>query len=179
EQLLHGFNHSAADYPRDSAVHALFEQQVAERPEALVAVHGEQTLTYAELNNRANRLAHYLISQGVIAGDVVAILLPRSLDLLVAQLAVSKCAAVYVPLDVNAPQERQAFMVQDSGARQLLTHSDLEVPQGVTRVDLDRLALGQQSDANPDRICTSESAAYIMYTSGSTGTPKGVLVPHR
>ncbi|WP_147471891.1 AMP-binding protein, partial [Pseudomonas cichorii] len=136
-------------------------------------------LTYAELNSRANRLAHHLISQGVIAGDAVAILLPRSLDLLVAQLAINKCAAVYVPLDVNAPQERQAFMVQDSGARQILTHGDLDVPQGAARIDLDRLALAQQSDANPDRVCIGESAAYIMYTSGSTGTPKGVLVPHR
>ncbi|MEN1836363.1 amino acid adenylation domain-containing protein [Pseudomonas lijiangensis] len=179
EQLLHGFNHSAADYPRDSSIHALFEQQVAERPEALAAVHGEQTLTYAGLNSQANRLAHYLISQGVNPGDAVAILLPRSLDLLVAQLAISKCSGIYVPLDVNAPQERQAFMVQDSGARQVLTHGDLEVPQGAARSDLDRLDLAQQSDANPDRACTGESAAYIMYTSGSTGTPKGVLVPHR
>ncbi|SDP29803.1 condensation domain-containing protein, partial [Pseudomonas cichorii] len=155
EQLLHSFNHSAADYPRDSSVHALFEQQVAERPEALAAVHGEQTLTYAELNSRANRLAHHLISQGVIAGDAVAILLPRSLDLLVAQLAINKCAAVYVPLDVNAPQERQAFMVQDSGARQILTHGDLDVPQGVARIDLDRLDLCQQHGDNPKLTCSS------------------------
>ncbi|MBX8540320.1 AMP-binding protein, partial [Pseudomonas cichorii] len=179
EQLLHHFNDSATDYPRDSSVHGLFEQQVAQRPDALAAVHGEHSLTYAELNSRANRLAHYLTGQGVNPGDAVAILLPRSLDLLVAQLAVSKCAGIYVPLDVNAPQERQAFMVQDSGARQVLTHHALDVPQGAARIDLDRLELAQQSDANPDRACTSESAVYIMYTSGSTGTPKGVLVSHR
>ncbi|MCV4286254.1 non-ribosomal peptide synthetase, partial [Pseudomonas capsici] len=179
EQLLLGFNDSATDYPRDSSVHALFEQQVSQRPEAVAAVHGEQTLTYTELNTQANRLAHYLISQGVIAGDAVAILLPRSLDLLVAQLAVSKCAGIYVPLDVNAPQERQAFMVQDSGARQLLTHGDLEVPQGAARINLDRLDLSSQHGDNPELGCSRESAVYIMYTSGSTGTPKGVLVPHR
>ncbi|MBX8600534.1 amino acid adenylation domain-containing protein, partial [Pseudomonas cichorii] len=179
EQLLHRFNDSATDYPRDSSVHDLVEQQVAQRPEALAAVHGEHSLTYAELNSRANRLAHYLAGQGVNPGDAVAILLPRSLDLLVAQLAVSKCAGIYVPLDVNAPQERQAFMVQDSGARQVLTHHALDVPQGAARIDLDRLDLTQQSAANPERACTSESAVYIMYTSGSTGTPKGVLVPHR
>ncbi|MCV4265804.1 non-ribosomal peptide synthetase, partial [Pseudomonas capsici] len=179
EQLLHRFNDSATDYPRDSSVHGLFEQQVTERPQALAAVHGEHSLTYAELNTQANRLAHYLISQGVVAGDAVAILLPRSLDLLVAQLAVSKCAGIYVPLDVNAPQERQAFMVQDSGARQLLTHGNLEVPQGAVRIDLDRLDLSSQHGDNPELGCSSESAVYIMYTSGSTGTPKGVLVPHR
>ncbi|RMO14820.1 hypothetical protein ALQ47_00790, partial [Pseudomonas cichorii] len=179
EQLLHRFNDSATDYPRDGSVHDLFEQQVTERPQALAAVHGEHSLTYAELNTQANRLAHHLISQGVIAGDAVAILLPRSLDLLVAQLAVSKCAGIYVPLDVNAPQERQAFMVQDSGARQVLTHGDLEVPQGAIRIDLDRLDLSSQHGDNPELSCSSESAVYIMYTSGSTGTPKGVLVPHR
>ncbi|MDO7929874.1 amino acid adenylation domain-containing protein, partial [Pseudomonas sp. KFB-139] len=179
EQLLHGFNDSAADYPRDSSVQALFERQVAARPEAVAAVHGEQALTYAELNAQANRLAHHLIGQGVIAGDAVAILLPRSLDLLVAQLAIIKCAAIYVPLDINAPQERQAFMVQDSGARHVLTHSNLVIPQGVARIDLDSLDLTHEHGNNPELACSSESAAYIMYTSGSTGTPKGVLVPHR
>nr|UXB94742.1 non ribosomal peptide synthetase [Pseudomonas cichorii] len=179
EQLLHGFNDSACDYPRDSSVHALFERQVATRPEAIAAVHGKQALTYAELNAQANRLAHHLIGQGVISGDAVAILLPRSLDLLVAQLAIIKCAAIYVPLDINAPQERQAFMVQDSNARHVLTHGELAVPHGVARIDLDSLDLAQQPDNNPDLACSSESAAYIMYTSGSTGTPKGVLVPHR
>ncbi|GFM80231.1 hypothetical protein PSCICN_09230 [Pseudomonas cichorii] len=179
EQLLRGFNASAADYPRDSSVQALFERQVAARPEVVAAVHGEQALSYAELNAQANRLAHHLIGQGVIAGDAVAILLPRSLDLLVSQLAIIKCAAIYVPLDINAPQERQAFMVQDSGARHVLTHHDLAVPQDVARIDLDSLDLTQQPDNNPELACSSESAAYIMYTSGSTGTPKGVLVPHR
>ncbi|OUM04556.1 non-ribosomal peptide synthetase, partial [Pseudomonas syringae] len=128
EQLLHGFNDTAADYPRDKSVHALFEAQALARPDAQAAVHGAESLSYRELNARANRLAHYLSGLGVQAGDAVAILLPRSLDLLVAQLAINKCGAVYVPLDVNAPLERQAFMVQDSGAQQVLTHRDLTVP---------------------------------------------------
>nr|WP_122317397.1 non-ribosomal peptide synthetase [Pseudomonas cichorii] len=178
-RLLEEFNATATDYPRDQTLQALFEAQVAERPDAVAAVHGQQGLTYLELNTRANRLAHYLTGLGVQAGDSVAILLPRSLDLLVAQLAISKCAAVYVPLDVNAPLDRQAFMVQDSGARQLLTHHAREVPQGVMRLDLDLLVLDNQPDHDPQCLGSAQSTAYIMYTSGSTGTPKGVIVAHR
>ncbi|MCF5710803.1 AMP-binding protein, partial [Pseudomonas syringae] len=179
EQLLTAFNDTAAVYPRDATVHGLFEARVAAQPEAQAAVHGDTTLSYAELNSRANRLAHELIDCGLNVGDSVAILLPRSLDLLVAQLAVSKCAAVYVPLDITAPLDRQAFMIQDSGAQCVLTHAASEVPQGVVRVDLDMLSLDARPSDNPQRDATGESAAYIMYTSGSTGTPKGVRVPHR
>ncbi|WP_313432616.1 AMP-binding protein, partial [Pseudomonas sp.] len=110
-----------ADYPRDLSVAQLFEQRAACQPLALAAVHGEQALSYGELNLQANRLAHYLIAEGVAPGACVAILLPRSLPLLVAQLAVLKCAAVYVPLDVHAPVERQGFMVEDCQAVVLLT----------------------------------------------------------
>ncbi|WP_130886770.1 amino acid adenylation domain-containing protein, partial [Pseudomonas tolaasii] len=98
-------------------------------------------------------------------------------DLLVAQLAISKCAAVYVPLDVNAPTDRQAFMIEDSGARWVLTTSGTEVSGH--RFDLDSLNLSAEPEHNPALEQSSETAAYIMYTSGSTGTPKGVLVPHR
>ncbi|MGY2293621.1 amino acid adenylation domain-containing protein, partial [Pseudomonas sp. SDO5511_1_S431] len=179
EQVLVAFNATARAYPATHTVHALFESQVAANPQAVVAVHAEQSLTYAQLNLRANKLAHHLIGLGVAPGDSVAILLPRSIDLLVSQLAISKCAAVYVPLDVNAPAERQGFMVQDSGAQWLLTASSIEVPEGARRLDLDTLDLSDTPEHNPALEQSAETAAYIMYTSGSTGTPKGVLVPHR
>ncbi|WP_130908985.1 non-ribosomal peptide synthetase, partial [Pseudomonas antarctica] len=166
QQLLVAFNATARDYPSQLTVQQLFEAQALARPEAVAAVHGALSLSYRDLNRRANRLAHHLINQGVQPGESVAIALPRGLDLLVCQLAILKCAAVYVPLDVNAPVERQAFIVQDSGAHRVLnTLSDLN--------------LEAQSPRNPDLVQTSESVAYIMYTSGSTGTPKGVQVPHR
>ncbi|MFL1492738.1 amino acid adenylation domain-containing protein [Pseudomonas antarctica] len=166
QQLLVAFNATARDYPSQFTVQQLFEAQALARPEAVAAVHGALSLSYRDLNRRANRLAHHLINQGVQPGESVAIALPRGLDLLVCQLAILKCAAVYVPLDVNAPVERQAFIVQDSGAHRVLnTLSDLN--------------LEAQSPRNPDLVQTSESVAYIMYTSGSTGTPKGVQVPHR
>ncbi|MBO0494138.1 non-ribosomal peptide synthetase [Pseudomonas sp. Marseille-Q1929] len=165
-QLLVDFNASARDYPAHCTVHHLFEALTQAHPEAVAAVHGPLSLSYRDLNRRANRLAHYLIKQGVQPGESVAIALPRGLDLLVCELAILKCAAVYVPLDINAPAERQAFIVQDSGARRVLD-------------DLGVLALETQSPRNPELAQSSESVAYILYTSGSTGTPKGVQVPHR
>ncbi|SEF10784.1 amino acid adenylation domain-containing protein [Pseudomonas palleroniana] len=178
-QVLQAFNGTARDYPHTCTLHALFEAHAAAASQAVAAVHGEQQVSYAELNGRANRLAHHLLGQGVAPGDRVAILLERSVDLLVSQLAISKCAAVYVPLDVNAPLDRQGFMIADSGAALLLTVASVEVPEGVRRLDLDSLDLRHEPDHNPALEQSAETAAYIMYTSGSTGTPKGVLVPHR
>jgi arthrofactin-type cyclic lipopeptide synthetase B len=165
-QLLVDFNATARDYPAHLSVPQLFEAQALARPEAVAAVHGQLSLSYRDLNRRANRLAHHLINQGVEPGESVAIALPRSLDLLVCQLAILKCAAVYVPLDVNAPAERQAFIVQDSGARHVLG-------------DLAGLNLDALSPRNPELNPSPQSVAYILYTSGSTGAPKGVQVPHR
>ncbi|MBK5540913.1 non-ribosomal peptide synthase/polyketide synthase [Pseudomonas sp. TH07] len=179
ERVLHGFNATARAYPAQQTVHGLFEAQVQASPQAVAAVHGEQVLSYAELNRRANRLAHGLLQMGVQAGDRVAMLLPRSVGLLVSQLAISKCAAVYVPLDVNAPAERQLFILADSAARLLLTQSTEALACPTQRIDLDRLDLEHLPSHNPDLAQSSESAVYLMYTSGSTGTPKGVLVPHR
>ncbi|RDS87331.1 non-ribosomal peptide synthetase [Pseudomonas fluorescens] len=165
-QLLVDFNATARDYPSQLTVPQLFEAQVLARPEAVAAVQGPLSLSYRDLNRRANRLAHHLISQGVRQGESVAIALPRSLDLLICQLAILKCGAVYVPLDINAPLERQALIVQDSGAQRVLN----------TLADLN---LEAQSLHNPQVLQSSESVAYILYTSGSTGAPKGVQVPHR
>ncbi|SFY36492.1 Phosphopantetheine attachment site, partial [Pseudomonas sp. NFACC49-2] len=177
-QLLLEFNATTRRYPQDRTVHGLFEALAQANPQASAAVHDCNSLTYAELNARANRLARHLAGQGVQPGDRVAILLERSLELLVSQLAVLKCAAVFVPLDIHAPLERQQFMIEDSGAKVLLTLSSASVAEGTARLDLDRLELADIS-ANLDLPQSAEAVAYIMYTSGSTGTPKGVLVPHR
>ncbi|WP_346418558.1 amino acid adenylation domain-containing protein, partial [Pseudomonas syringae] len=178
QQLLVSFNATQRSYPQDKTVHDLFETQAEAQPDAVAAIHNAQALTYRELNQRANRLAHRLIGLGVQPGERVAMLLERSLDLVISQLAILKCAAVYVPLDINAPVERQHFMIQDSQAAIVLSHSNEADVPGARRVDLDSLALDGH-DNNPHLPQSGEAIAYIMYTSGSTGTPKGVLVPHR
>ncbi|HDS1733729.1 non-ribosomal peptide synthetase [Pseudomonas sp. BP8] len=179
QRLLFDFNATRRDYPREQTLQRLFEQQVARHPLALAGRHGEQRLSYAELNAQANRLAHHLLGEGVQAGDAVAILLPRSVQLLVAQLAVLKCAAAYVPLDINAPAERQAFMVEDCAAVALLTLAASQVDYPAHRIDLDRLRLDAQAEHNPNLAQDAGTTACVLYTSGSTGTPKGVCVPHR
>src|SRR5476651_1896668 len=179
DSLLQGFNLTARPYPHEHTVQSLFEAQAVARPEASAVVHNGVTVSYAELNIRANRLAHHLLGLGVKPGDSVATLLGLSVDSLVCQLAIYKCAAVYVPLDINAPAERQHYMVQDSGAVVVLTLSTDAVSDITRCVEVDTLALAHQPVHNPLLAQSSEAVAYVMYTSGSTGAPKGVLVPHR
>ncbi|WP_186098750.1 non-ribosomal peptide synthetase, partial [Burkholderia gladioli] len=189
EQVLNGWNATGADYPREAGLSALFEAQAARSPEAIALEHGSLTLSYGELEQRANRLAHYLGERGVTSGTRVALLLERSIELVVAELAVLKCGAVYVPLDSAAPPERLRFMLEDCGARLLLAHSSLAAPEfdatqaGPARIDLDTLAasgeLARCASSAPALAACAEAPAYIMYTSGSTGTPKGVVVPQR
>ncbi|MCG8296593.1 AMP-binding protein, partial [Pseudomonas entomophila] len=165
ERVLRQFNHTRRDYPRDRTVHGVFEARAELSPEALAVIHGERHWSYRALDQHANRLAGYLLELGVQAGDRVALLLPRSFDLLAAQLAVSKCAAVFVPLDGNAPVERQAFMVADSQAVVLLTHADQPLVEGARRVELDGLDLGRYASEPLNLSVDAGSAAYIMYTS--------------
>ncbi|WEL58164.1 non-ribosomal peptide synthase/polyketide synthase [Pseudomonas kermanshahensis] len=179
ELVLQGFNATRRDYPREQALHTLFGTYAALSPAAPAVVHGGRQWSYEQLEEHANRLAHHLLALGVRPGDRVALLLPRSIELLAAQLAASKCAAVFVPLDSNAPAERQAFMIEDSQARVLLTFSSEQRVGNALRVELDRLDLTGYAQQSPGLAVAAESAAYIMYTSGSTGTPKGVQVPHR
>ncbi|WP_162876944.1 non-ribosomal peptide synthetase, partial [Pseudomonas viridiflava] len=179
QELLSVFNDTRRDYPRKQPVHRLFEQRAARHPDRVAAEHGQRSMTYGELNGQANRLAHYLIEQGIAPDDHVAIVLPRSLELLIGQLAVSKCAATFVPLDVNAPAERQSYMLDDCQAVCVLTRSTATINAATRRIDLDSLDLKGLPSHDPELAQGSDTAAYVMYTSGSTGAPKGVRVPHR
>ncbi|MFL9875106.1 non-ribosomal peptide synthetase [Paraburkholderia megapolitana] len=189
QQLLDDWNATGTACPFDEGVHTLFEAQAARTPDAIAVVDGDRSLSYAALDTQANRAARRLVEEGTVPGDRVAILLDRSIELIVAQLAVLKCGAAYVPLDRNAPADRQAFMLTDCGARRVLTISDFAVPDGTQgtqtrRIDLDTVLL--HANARNDNVTApqlqhagGDTPAYIMYTSGSTGQPKGVIVAHR
>jgi len=187
-QVLADWNATAADYPQDLCIHELFEAQVRQTPEAAAVVFEDRQLTYAELNARANRLAHHLRAQGVGPEARVAICLERSFEMVVSLLAVLKAGGAYVPLDPAYPEERLAFMLSDSAPRVLLTQGDLaagflDAAPDVPVIDLaEAEQWAHRSDHNPDPAAvglTARHLAYMIYTSGSTGRPKGAMNEHR
>ncbi len=176
-QLLEGWNATAAEYPLQRGVHRLFEEQVERTPMAPALAFGEERLDYAELNRRANRLAHALIERGIGADRLVGVAMERSIEMVVALMAILKAGGAYVPVDPEYPEERQAYMLEDSGVQLLLSQSHLKLPlaQGVQRIDLDQADawLENHAENNPGIELNGENLAYVIYTSGSTGKPKG------
>ncbi|MBE9066938.1 amino acid adenylation domain-containing protein [Leptolyngbya cf. ectocarpi LEGE 11479] len=158
-----------------------FEEQVRQTQDAVAIACENETLTYQQLNTKANQLAHYLRQQGVTAETSVGICLHRSVEMLVAIWGVLKAGGAYVPIDPSHPGERIAHIVKDTQTRWVLTHSAVsDCLQGQTKIVLiDRLDLTSQSDNNPDNPTPINQLAYVLYTSGSTGQPKGVEVEHR
>ncbi|WRZ77126.1 amino acid adenylation domain-containing protein [Streptomyces sp. NBC_01237] len=182
-QLIVEWNDTAADFPRDRCIHELVEAQAAQRPDAPAVIFGNQELTYAQLNAKANQLAHHLRTLGVGPDTLVAICLERSPDMIVSLLAVLKAGGAYVPLDPQYPAERLTFMLTDTAAPVLLTQSNLhnQLPHNNTKtvcIDTDTDTIANFPDTNPDHHTTPDHLAYVIYTSGSTGTPKGVMIQH-
>ena len=183
-QLLVEWNRTEAEYPQDACVHQLFEAQVERSPKAIAVAYDNERLSYLELNERANQLAHHLRGLGVTRETRVAICVERSLEMLVGLLGILKAGGAYVPLDPMYPKERLAFMLEDGQAQVLLTQKRLResLPgYGGPVVYLDRGWEGHvpTSKENPASITKSDTLAYVIYTSGSTGLPKGVQVEHR
>lgn len=179
--LVHDWNQTDTAYDRNACVHHLIEQQVARTPDAVALVYADEELTYAELNARANRLAHLLIAKGVGPDVPVGVYIERSHAMVIAVLAVHKAGGAYIPMDPSYPSRRIAYMVEDSGVRLLLADSAAAeaVAGAADVVRVDRAPEANEPDANPLWLVPSQSLAYIMYTSGSTGNPKGVMVEHR
>ncbi|MGW8391849.1 amino acid adenylation domain-containing protein [Pseudoduganella sp. HUAS MS19] len=181
-ELLARWGEGGPAWPETQPVQRLFEQQVRLQPQAIALLCGDETLSYAELNVRANRLAHHLLRLGVQPETRVGIALERSVDMVVALLAVLKAGGAYVPLDPDYPSERLAYMVEDSGIALLLTHGALRgrlPPAGALPVlELDGLALDGEPAHDPQVALHGEHLAYVIYTSGSTGRPKGAANRH-
>jgi amino acid adenylation domain-containing protein len=190
-QLLVEWNNTHADYPKDQCIHQLFEAQVERNSNAIALIFEDKQLTYRELNNRSNQLAHYLQKLGIGAEVLVGICLEPSVELIVGLLGILKAGAAYLPLDPNYPCDRLNFMLEEAQVPILLTHSALStqhrlrplestVPNTPVIVCLDNNRdIAQESEENPSSSVTSDNLAYVIYTSGSTGKPKGVAVPHK
>ncbi|VVP22676.1 Linear gramicidin synthase subunit B [Pseudomonas fluorescens] len=179
------WNPVVADFPSDACLHQLIEAQAERAPQAVAVTCAEQTLSYGELNSRANQLAHKLIASGVGPDVRVGLAVERSLEMLVGLLAILKAGGAYVPLDPSYPQDRLSYMIGDSGIELLLTQSHLlerlPVPDCVRSLMLDQEhdGLESYSDNNPQVCMSADNLAYVIYTSGSTGQPKGTLLAHR
>ena len=182
--LLQEWNDTKTEYPRETCIHELFASQVANTPSQVAIVHDGEQLSYAELNARANQLAHHLRAIGVKPGSPVGICIPPSIDMVVGLLGILKAGAAYIPLDPSYPRPRLSFILNDVKVLFLLTQPELldTLPDHSARaicLDAERQAISEQSTDEPGVFISALSPAYIIYTSGSTGQPKGVQISHR
>jgi amino acid adenylation domain-containing protein len=179
--MLSEWNRTQVDYPSEKCIHNLFEEQVIKTPDSTAVVFEDKQLTYSELNATANRLAHYLIKQGVKEGSIVAMCLHRSIDMVIALMAISKSGATYLPLDPIYPKARLGLILDDAKPLILVSESSMteNLPGTESRIILldDKEEYSAESSENPE-FGNSNNIAYILYTSGSTGKPKGVQIKH-
>ncbi|MFN6487000.1 MULTISPECIES: amino acid adenylation domain-containing protein [unclassified Nostoc] len=184
---LQRWNQTQTDYPHDKTLVDLFEKQVDKNPHNIALVFESQQLTYEQLNQKANQIAHYLIQNHQIKPDtLIGICVERSLEMIIGVLGILKAGAAYVPIDPNYPQERIGFMLEDSGTSVLLTQSFLleqlplaNLEKSCQVICLDEETFPEALKENPRPQSTPHDLAYVIYTSGSTGRPKGVMIEHQ
>ena len=189
EQVIEQWNDTASTFPEDNTFPQLFEAQVERTPDAVAVEFEKETLTYGELNSRANQLANYLLSIGVTTETLVGICMERSIEMLTAVLAVMKAGGSYVPLDPAYPAQRLSYVIEDSKLQVLLTQQHLlpQLPPSLASasdlqlicLDADHQAILSHSDQSLPSLASASHLAYTIYTSGSTGQPKGVQISHR
>jgi len=183
--LLRTWNATEREYPRDKSISQVFEEQAARAPQAVALVFGSQTLTYGSLNARANQVACYLTERGASPGDIVAVCMERTEDLITVILGILKTGCAYLPLDPTYPRKRIEHVLEDAKPVLLVTEGELSrslagvCPVLVSTEEAAERCRSLPSDDRRHSAATGESLAYVIYTSGSTGGPKGVCVPHR
>lgn len=182
--MLVEWNDTRADYPRDKCVHQLFEDHAEQTPDAPALFYGDQKLTYRELNQRANQLAHYLQTLGIGPNALVGVCLNRSLELMIGLLGILKAGGAYVPFDPAYPKERLAAMREDAQLQVLLTTEPLKerLPENEAKIiclDNDWETISRETTDYPDKPADVHNLVYVIFTSGSTGRPKGAAVYHR
>lgn len=186
-QIIDQFNATQRIYPHEKLIHELFEEQVQRTPDAVAVVYGSHSLTYAELNAKANQLARYLRGKGVRPDQLVGICVERSLEMVVGLLGILKAGGAYVPLDPGQPPERLQYMVSTAAPCVLLIQEELKsrlpvIDASIVALDSDSGEIGHFEDGNLDARSlglTSSHLAYVIFTSGSTGKPKGAMNEHR
>ena len=184
ETILQKWNATRVDYGEPKCFNRLFERQAAETPSLPAVVYNETVLTYREFNERANQLAHFIIARGGGAENIVAVFMERSIEMVVALHGIVKAGAAYLPLEPDLPEQRLAFILEESRADLLLTQKALQkkLPAfsgTVACLDAEWTAISTYPLDNPVDTATADNLAYVIYTSGSTGKPKGVMVEHK
>ena len=179
--LIYKVNDTQFNLPKNTSITTLFEKQVEETPYNIALVFKDKSLTYKELNEKANSLAHYIRSLGIKRNDIVGIMVNRSLEMIISMLAVLKSGAAYIPIDPDYPQDRIEYMLSNSTAKILLTTTkfmDSTNSYGIRKINLEDNNIFNFPTSNLDFINSPDDLAYVIYTSGSTGKPKGVMIKH-
>ncbi|EJL22783.1 edeine biosynthesis hybrid PKS-NRPS EdeI [Brevibacillus sp. BC25] len=178
--LIEQWNDTSLEYSREKTVVQLFEEVAVKQPNALAVTCGDEKVTYAELNKRANQVARLIKQHDVTADTCVGLLTNRSVEMMVGLLAILKAGAAFVPIDPHYPEERISYVLENSMTRLVLTHDSLAEKQwgSVVRVDVNDTRMEMEDDSNLPPQATPSDLAYVIYTSGSTGKPKGVMVEH-
>lgn len=181
QQLLFDFNFNNVDYPKDKTVHELFRSQAESTPDNIAIKFYDQSITYAELDERSEGLAHVLRNNGIKSDDVVGLLMDRSIETIVGMISILKAGGAYLPIDVNYPKDRKEYLIKDSGTTTILTTRDQKgvYSSCVTTLIIEDLEIESKKNKTLKSVSNPANLCYVIYTSGTTGKPKGVMVEHR
>lgn len=182
-QILNIFDSLNVNFPKDKTLVDIFEEIVSKYPNNVALKINDSEMTYNELNEKSNQLAYYLKSKGITKGDIIGLRFKKSFEMIISILAIIKCGAVYLPINLSYPFERVDFMLKDSNAKYLLTSNelknDMNISIDILLTDLSNHNIYNGNSTNPNHILSQNDLLYIIYTSGSTGTPKGATITHR